>query len=254
MSDIDTQTKVFVLGDSNTAQMIEMLTARAAEHGAEIIQTFAFPVGEPAEHADLTNIDAVVDAVGIAIATGVPLWLPFWHQDFAREEHLRRLSLTLQRHDVDLLIGPNLMRCPREGGVNEVDAALRNEVRLVYALDDAAIAAGGMRVMGPEIEAELAWVDRHARQNTSEERLFRTPEAAYLLGTSRGRLKKGLREGVFCDLDGTVVEPLRTGKGGHRHYTVDMLRVMAASLFRLDELNYLQLSGVTAELDRLQRY
>ncbi len=54
------------------------------------------------------------------------------------------------------------MACPVDGGINEIDAALRNEVRLVYALDDAAMAAAGMHALGSQIETELAAAGRHA--------------------------------------------------------------------------------------------
>ena len=259
MTEIHTTYNVYVLGDSNTQRLMDTLSEAAAEHGAVITETFAFPVGVPVAHADLTEVDAVVEALGRAIATHTPLWLPFWHQDFCREEHLRRLSLTLQRHGVDLLIGPNLMACPVDGGINEVDAALRNEVRLVYALDDAAMAAAGMHALGSQIETELAAAGRQPERTrpvdevVPEERLFRTSEVAALLGKTRDWVIQGLRAGYFLNPDGSVIEPLRTGRSGHRRYTRRMLWAMAWSARRRGELSRRDMRRVVAVLNRTQR-
>lgn len=252
MTEIHTTYDIYVLGDVNTEQLMETLSEKAAEHGAVITETFAFPVGEPAEHSDLTEIDAVVEALGRAIATRTPLWLPFWLPDFSREEHLRRLSLTLQRHGVDLLVGPNLMACPHEGGMHEMDAALRSEIRLAYALDDAAMAAAGMYTLGAEIEAALAWAGQPAAAAAPKERLYSTTEVADLFGRPRGWLTQKLREGFFVDLDGSVIEPLRS-KGGHRRYTRDMLMAMAWSARGRGALSPRCVKEVLAELDRSKR-
>ncbi|MEI6254405.1 MAG: hypothetical protein WCP30_16540, partial [Mycobacteriaceae bacterium] len=128
MTEINTSFDVYVLGDVDTSKRLDMLAAKAAEHGAVIAQTFAFAEGEAAEQNDLTEVDAVVEAVSRAIATRTDIWLPFWLQDLCRETHLRRLSLTLQRHGLNLLLGPQLAPCSVEGGLNEIDAAVRNEV------------------------------------------------------------------------------------------------------------------------------
>ncbi len=81
--------------------------------------------------------------------------MPFWREDLGREEHVRRLSLVLQRHGLNLLLGPNLWPCPREGGINEVDLALRREVRAVDDLDHAALAATALSTLSDEIEQAL---------------------------------------------------------------------------------------------------
>ena len=84
MAEINTGYDVYVLGDVDTSQRLDMLAEKAAEHGAVITQTFAFAPGEAAKHDDLTDVDAVVEALGRAIATRTALWLPFWLQDLTR--------------------------------------------------------------------------------------------------------------------------------------------------------------------------
>lgn len=249
MTEIDTGYDVYVLGDVDTSQRMDLLAEKAAEHGAVITQTFAFASGEAAQHDELTDVEVVVEALGRAIATRTNLWLPFWLQDFCREQHLRRLGLVLQRHGLDLLIGPQLEPCPVEGGINEVDAALRNEVRAVYALDDAAMAAAGMHTLGAEIEAALAraGAQSHAVID-AEERYFSTAEVAACFGKSREWVSRGLREKVFHYADGSEVEPHRVGNGGRRRFSVPMLRAMAWSAYRRGTLSPQQLEGVLAEL------
>ena len=76
-------------------------------------------------------------------------------EDLFREQHVRRLSLVLQRHGLDLLMGPGLWPCPTTGGINEMDFALRREVHAVDGLDIAALAAVGFQTLGTEIELGL---------------------------------------------------------------------------------------------------
>ena len=146
---------VIVLGDHDTGQRTEMLSDKAAEHGATITEVHTFNPGEVAPHDDLTQVETVVTALGRAIATRADIWAPFWREDLAREEHTRRLSLVLQRRCLNLLLGPNLWPCPRTGGINEIDYALRQEVRNVDALDHAAIAAAALPTLSVEIEQTL---------------------------------------------------------------------------------------------------
>lgn len=254
MTEINTGFDVYVLGDVDTSQRMEMLTERAAEHGAAITRTFVFAPGEAARHDELTDVDAVVEALGRAIATRTSLWLPFWLQDLSREQHLRRLSLVLQRHGLDLLIGEHMTPCPVQGGINEVDAALRNEVRAVYALDDAAMAAAGMQTLGAEIEAALARADDQSHPVIEpEDRYFSTAEAAALLDKSRGWVSRGLRERVFRYADGSEVEPLRIGNGGRHRFSVPMLRAITWSAYRRGSMSPRQLAEVLAELSRSAR-
>jgi hypothetical protein len=125
-SSTNTMRAIYALGDSDTMARSEMLNAKAAEHGAVIWRTFSFAPGEAARADDLCAVDAVVEALADAIGNRRDLWLPFWMQDLVREQHLRGLSITLQRHGVDLLLGPSLTRCPVQGGLNQTDASLRS--------------------------------------------------------------------------------------------------------------------------------
>lgn len=249
MTDTHTTYDIYVLGDEDTSQRMDMLSEKAAEHGAVITQTFAFPIGETGNTDDLTEVEAVVEAMGLAIATHTPLWLPVW-QDLCGEQNLRRVCLTLQRHGIDLLLGPHLAPCPTEGGISEIDAALRNEVRAVYALDDAAMAVAGMQALGAEIEAALT--EHAAREQVEEpERVYSTADAAELFGKSRGWVARGVREGRFEYADGSAVEPILVG--GRRQFTVDMLRAIAWSAYRRGVLDPRRLEEVLAELFRAQR-
>lgn len=252
MTDLNTSHAVYVLGDADTSQRMDVLEAKAAEHGAVIGQTFAFAPGEASAADDLSTVDAVVEAVGRAIATRTDVWLPFWLQDFCREQHLRSLGLTLQRHGLNLLLGPDLYPCPAEGGINAVDAAIRNEIRAVYALDDAAMAAAGIRALGTEIEAALAKAGPPAEPPADEseprECLFSTAAAAALLGKSAGWVSRGLREGTFVYADGSAVEPLRPGGGNRRVFTGAMVRAIAWSAYRRGTLEPHRLEEALAEL------
>lgn len=249
MTEIGTTYDVYVLGDVDTSKRLDILAEKASERGAVITQTFAFPTGAAAQHDDLTDVEAVVEALGTAIARRTPIWVPFWLQDFCREQHLRRLGLTLQRHGLDLLLGPELAPLPMQGGINEVDAALRTEVRAVFALDDAAMAAAGMHALGSEIEAALA----QQASRATEEEYFSTAQAALCFGKSTAWVSRGLREKTFRYADGSEVEPIRVGKGGRRRFTVPMLRAMAWSAYRRGTLTAQQLQGVLAELSRSER-
>jgi hypothetical protein len=140
-----TQTKtdaVLILGDTATEQQAEMFALRAAEHGAIISGIFAFEVGEAAAADDLAEVEQVVAALSHAIVTRRNIWVPHPREDLAREEHIRRLCLVLQRHGLTLRMGPHLFECPAEGGYNAIDMALRHEVRSVDALDHAAAQQG----------------------------------------------------------------------------------------------------------------
>jgi hypothetical protein len=71
MTEINTGYDVYVLGDVDTSQRMEMLAEKAAEHGASITQTFAFAPGEAAEHDELTDVDAVFENFGEANARAI---------------------------------------------------------------------------------------------------------------------------------------------------------------------------------------
>ena len=146
---------VIVLGDEDTGQRVEMLAGKAAEHSASIAEVHTFEAGVPSSQDDLGQVDAVVAALSRALAMRTDIWVPFPHEDLRREEHIRRLSLVLQRHGLNLVLGPNLGPCPLAGGIHEIDVALRREVRAVDDLDHAAIAAAGLRTLSDEVEQAL---------------------------------------------------------------------------------------------------
>ena len=127
MTETNTSHDVLVLGDRDTFDRADMLAERAAEKGAVIAQTYAFDPGEAAGQDDLTEIEAVVAALSRAIATRTAIWLPFPLQDLCREEHFRRLSLTLQRHGLNLLMGPDLEPCPIEVSGDTVPRCLTSK-------------------------------------------------------------------------------------------------------------------------------
>jgi hypothetical protein len=102
--------------------------------------------------------------------------------DLRREQHYRRLSLVLQRHGLDLLVGHDCWQVPDTGGMNEIDHALRHEVQAVDALDHAALAVAGVESLERVVEqaanatpasrhendwppelprADLPWAERH---------------------------------------------------------------------------------------------
>ena len=145
---------VIVIGDRDTGDRVEMLATNAAEHGVGIAATHTYEAGQPGQVYDLSEIDAVVAALAQAIRTRSNIWLPFI-VDLLPEQHPRRLSLVLQRHGLNLLVGRELWPCPTDGGINEVDIALRREVHAVDDLDRAAMAAAGVQMLTDEIEAEL---------------------------------------------------------------------------------------------------
>lgn len=139
-----TATAVVVLGDDETVRRCEQMTARAAPRSPTVVAMFAFPAGAPASHDDLTEVEGVVAAVARAITLRLPIWMPEPMADLRREQHYRRLSLVLQRHGLDLLVGHDLWPMPDTGGMNEIDYALRREVQAVDDLDRAALAAAGV--------------------------------------------------------------------------------------------------------------
>jgi len=146
---------VVVFGDHETGSQQTVLTRNAAEHGAAVVDFITFTPGAVAATRVLSELEEVVAVVGLALRAQCDVWVPF-AADLGPEQNLRRLSLVLQRHQLDLLLGQHLWRCPREGGLNEVDLALRQEVRAVDELDQAALAADGMEVLTNEIEQALA--------------------------------------------------------------------------------------------------
>ena len=244
---------VYVLGDENTSQRLDALAAAAAGHGAVIAKTFAFGSGEAAATNDLSTVDAVVEALGRAIAEHRPIWVPFW-EDLFREQHVRSLSLVLQRHGLNLYVGPQMAPIPQVGGINLLDAAVRHEIRDVFRLDDAAMVSAGATALVGEIEEFLAEVDppppagESAPDGEPRVRHFGTAGAAALLGKSPNWVSRGLREKVFGYADGSPVEPLRDPDTNRHALTVPMVRAIAWSAYRRGTLSRQRLEEVLAAL------
>lgn len=248
MRGINVTQAVLVIGDTDTAERVDMLAEKAAEKGMQIAQTFAFDPGTAAAHDDLTEIEAVVTALSRAIGTHTDIWCPFPLQDLCREQHFRRLSLALQRHGLNLLMGPNLAPCPTEGGFNEVDAALRTEAWAVDELDHAALASAGLRTLGAEIEAALGGGPAPPDRFWCDETYFSTAEAARFFRKSARWMSRAVRDGVFTYPDGSPIEPLRVGTSGRLRFTAAVLRDSAHSCHRRGILCRRQLDAVLAEL------
>ena len=145
---------VIVLGDKDTGTRLEMLEVRATECGVSIAETHTFEGSEAAQQDDVADIGAAFTALCQAVRIRSNIWLPF-PLDLIREEHVRRLSLVLQRHGLELLIGRAMWSCPLDSGISEIDGALRREVRAVDDLDRSLLAALGGLTLTDEIESML---------------------------------------------------------------------------------------------------
>jgi hypothetical protein len=237
---INTSYAVIALGDRETIRHFD-LTERAAKQGAVVTETYCFEPGEAASNDDLAGVEAAVTALSRAIATHVDIWMPFPMEDLGREQHLRRLSLVLQRHGLNLLMGHDLEPCTMDGGFSAIDYALRMEVKAVDELGFAALALAGTRTLGVEIETELLQsAEAHPRPAPCEptgrveggEKFYSTSDVAQFFGKSVQWVNSALRTGVFTQPDGSPIEPQRTGKNGRRRFTLPVLRDMAHSCYR----------------------
>ena len=162
---------VIVLGDKDTGSRLEMLEARAAECGVSIAETHTFEGSEAAQQDNVADVGAAFTALCQAVRIRSNIWLPF-PLDLIREEHARRLSLVLQRHGLELLIGRNMWSCPRDSGISEIDGALRREVRAVDDLDRAVLASLGGLTLTDEIESMLRADDTSPVAGHSGEQLL----------------------------------------------------------------------------------
>ena len=244
---------VLVLGDTATEQRAEELAVRAAEHGVIISGIFAFEVGEAGAADDLAEVEQVVSALSHAIATRRCIWVPYPREDLAREEHIRRLCLVLQRHGLTLRMGPHLFECPAQGGYNAIDMALRHEVRTVDALDHAAIAAAGIQKLGAEIDALLAEGSSRNARAEPDVTYFGTADVARLFRKSQNWVRWALRNNVFMRKDGTPITPVRVGESSRRRFTLPLLHDMAKAAYRRGILDEVELEGVLGELARVER-
>jgi hypothetical protein len=148
-------TRVVLLGDHDTVAHRAELGKDATKGHCKLVDAFGFDEGEAGGTDDLTEVDAVVAALGCAITGRMDVWVPFPGPDFGWEQHLRRLSLVLQRHGLNLRLTRGLHPVPTGGGINEIDFALRREVQAVDNLDQAVLAAEGAKSLGREIELAL---------------------------------------------------------------------------------------------------
>lgn len=148
-------TRVILLGDNDTVAHRAELARDAATRHCFILDAFGFEEGAAAREHDLTKVEAVVAALSLAITRRVDIWVPFPGPDFLREQHLRRLCLVLQRHGLNLLMYRELFQVPTDGGINEIDQALRLEVQAVDDLDNAALAVAGGKSLSHEIALAL---------------------------------------------------------------------------------------------------
>lgn len=147
---------IILLGDHGTVAHRSDLAAEAATRGYAVVDACGFDGHVAAREHDLTQVEAIILALGRAITRRTDLWVPFPGPDFIREQHLRRLSLVLQRHGLTLLLYRECFRVPTVGGISVIDQALRIEVQTVDKLDQAALAAAGAKALIWEIELELA--------------------------------------------------------------------------------------------------
>jgi hypothetical protein len=214
---------------------------------------FAFEVGEAGAADDLAEVEQVVAALSHAIATRRCIWVPYPREDLAREEHIRRLCLVLQRHGLTLRMGPHLFECPAEGGYNAIDMALRHEVRTVDALDHAAIAAAGVQKLGVEIDALLAEATSGNASAEPDVTYFGTADVARLFRKSQNWVRWALRTNVFLRKDGTPITPVRVGESSRRRFTLPLLHDMAKAAYRRGILDEVELEGVLGELARVER-
>lgn len=255
---------VIVLGDQETARIGD-LAEKAADQGAVITETYSFEAGEAVTNDDLTAVEAVVAALSRAIATRTDIWVPFPLGDLGREEHLRRVSLVLQRHGLNMLMGRDLEPCAFDGGFNPVDYALRAEVRAVDELDHAAIAVSGAEILCAEVEHELARTAQAAGPapvarpvvpvDSSEVAgptgaSYGTAEAARFFGRSVRWLQGAFRSGVFTHPDGSPIEPVRVGRGRRRRFTLPALEDMARACYRRGVIGENELLDLLAALAR----
>ena len=257
---INTSYAVIVLGDRETIRHFD-LDEKAARQGAVVTEQYFFDPGEAAAQDELTEVEAVVTALSRAVATHADLWVPFPMDDLGREQHLRRISLVLQRHGLNMLMGHDLEPCTMDGGFSPIDYALRMEVKAVDALGFAALASAGMQTLGVEIERALL---DPARQSTPVrdvppptatavgEKFYSTADVARFFGKSVQWVYWGMRTGVFIQPDGTPIEPIRVGRNGRRRFTLSVLRDMARSGYRRGIVSEEELLDLLAVLARAE--
>ena len=76
---------------------------------------------------------------------------------------------------------------------------------------------------------------------------------AKLFGKSVPWVYREMRDEIFTHPDGSIIEPIRIGKGGRLRFTLPVLREVARSCYRRGILSEEQSQGVLAELSRAER-
>lgn len=147
---------IVLLGDTDIDTRRDELVELAEKRGCDIVGAYAFKPGEPANHDELTEAPVVLAALRHAVAGHLDIWAPWVAADLGREQHIRRMIMVLGRHGLYLRVGRTLGTLDPEGGVNEIDYALRAEVRAVDNLDNAVLAAIGVEKLSTEIERALS--------------------------------------------------------------------------------------------------
>ncbi len=158
MTSLVGRTRLVLLGDRDIHARRDELNGIAHDSGCEVVEAYGFEPAAPLRHEDLTHIDEVVVALAQAIEERIDVWVPWAMVDFGRDQHLRRMILVLDRFGLKLRAGRNLSVCEAEGSLNEIDFALRAEVRAVDNLADAVLAVAGVEKLTAEIEEALAGV------------------------------------------------------------------------------------------------
>lgn len=239
---INTSYAVIVLGDRETTERADLID-KAAAQGATIAESYGFEPGQAGANDNISEVDAVVTALSRAIATRTDVWAPFPFLDLGREQHVRRISLVLQRHGLNMLFGHDLEPCTTDGGFNPIDFAMRDEVRSVDELDYAAVSNAGIPTLFAEIERELnaqesaepdaaVEPDDEFRPDAGAEKIYSTAQVAQLFGRSVQWVHAGMRKGLFTYRDGSMIEPMRIGKSKRCRFTLPMLKEMVCSCYR----------------------
>ncbi|OBJ71016.1 hypothetical protein [Mycobacterium sp. 1274756.6] len=155
MTSLVGRTRLILLGDRDVHARRDELAQLAWDRGCQVVEAYGFEPYVPFRHEDLTHIDEVVVALAHAVEDRADVWVPWLMADFGRDQHLRRMILVLERHGRQLRAGRDLSVCEADGSLNEIDCALRAEVRAVENLANAVLAAAGMEKLSAEIEEAL---------------------------------------------------------------------------------------------------
>ena len=68
------------------------------------------------------------------------------------------------------------------------------------------------------------------------EKMYSTSEAAQFFNKSNQWLYWGMRKGIFTDIEGNPITPIRVGSTGRRRFTLPVIREMALSCYRRGNL------------------